>query len=222
LGINSVSAQLIGVAYTDLGDRYNAQAHKIVKCPKTWTPSFVNNGHECLVVRVFEPLLDAIPANQWDVTKDRHIGQRNIAVINASSPAHLELMLKTGCNAAKGDADIQIEKANLGDVGWLALIKGKKDHGYKDPAKPEAVTGIMHPTAINKNGQMPSFKGVQPVAVKPMLKNEVRYERSCEEKECFLYMDVDNLKPGECVVYRVKQVVNGRVTGGYTVIAKKE
>lgn len=222
LGINASSANLIGVVYTDLGDRYSGKAHKIVKCPQTWIPTFVNNGHECLVVRVFEPLLDSLPANQWDVTKDRHIGQRNISVINATSPAHLELMLKTGCNAAQGEADIQIDKANLGEVPWLSLLKNKKEHGYKDPAKAESVIGVMHPTAINKSGFFQSFKDVPPLVVKRLLNKQLRFERTCEEKETFFYMDIDNLSKGECIVYRIKQVVNGKIVGGYTVIAKKD
>jgi hypothetical protein len=222
LGINANSANLIGVTHTDLGDRYSGKSHKIVKCPQTWTPSFVNNGHECLIVRVFEPLLDSLPGNQWDVTKDRHIGQRNIAVVNAASPAHLEIMLKTGCNVPQGEADIRIEKVNLGDVSWLSLLKGKREHGYKEPSNPDVVIGIMQPSSVSKKGYAPSFKDVQPAAVKPLLKNEIRYERTCEEKESFFYMHVNNLKAGECVVYRIKQIVNGRVTGGYTLIVKKE
>ncbi len=222
LGINASSANLIGFTYTDLGDRYSNKAHKIVKCPQTWIPAFVNNGHECLVVRVFEPLLDSLPANQWEVSKDRHIGQRNIAVVNAASPAHLELMIKTGCNAPQGAADIQIKKANIGDVAWLSLLKGRKEHGFTEPANAETVTGIMHPGTIATKVSAPSFKEVQPAAVSPLLKKEIKYDRTCEEKETFFYMNIDNLKPGECVVYRIIQVVNGKTTGGYTIIAKKD
>ncbi|MEJ7685453.1 MAG: hypothetical protein WKG06_47950 [Segetibacter sp.] len=110
LGINATSANLIGFTHVDLGDRYSTKAHTIVKCPQTWIPAFVNNGHECLVVRVFEPLLDSLSLNQWDVRKDRHIGQRNIAVVSAASPAHLELLVRTGCNAPRGEGQIQIKK----------------------------------------------------------------------------------------------------------------
>ena len=55
LGFSSDSAHLIGVAHVDLGDRTSGRAHTIVKCPTTWVPTFVNGGHECLVVRCFEP-----------------------------------------------------------------------------------------------------------------------------------------------------------------------
>jgi hypothetical protein len=222
LGINSASANLIGVAHTDLGDRYSGKSHSIVKCPQTWVPRFVNNGHECLVVRVFEPLLDSIPANQWDVTRDRHIGQRNIAVINAASPAHLELMLKTGCAAPRGDAQIQIETARLNEVAWLSLLKGRKDHGLRDPVHAVPVVGLTPPSSVDKKGFLPSFEEVRPEAVKPLLRTTLSYERTCEEKESMLYVHVENLKEGECVVYRIKHLINTKLVGGYTVIAKKD
>ncbi|MEJ7685454.1 MAG: hypothetical protein WKG06_47955 [Segetibacter sp.] len=68
---------------------------------------------------------------------------------------------------------------------WLSLLKGEREHGYKEPAAMETVTGIMQPGTINKNAYMPSFKNVQPEALKPLLKQEIKYERTCEEKEAF-------------------------------------
>jgi len=89
LGINSENAQIIGAAYVDLGNRFSRNAWQIVKYPQTWIATFENRGHECLVVRVFEPLLDQVSNSVWEVTKDRHTAQRNIAVVEAQSPATL-------------------------------------------------------------------------------------------------------------------------------------
>jgi hypothetical protein len=222
LGIDAASANLIGVAHIDLGDRYSGKADAFVKCPETWIPSFVNNGHECLIVRVFEPLLDSLPGNQWDVSRDRHIGQRNIAVVNAASPAHLELMLRTGCAAPRGEAEIQVETAHLSDVGWLSLLKGKKDHGLRNPGSIKQYVGIMPPSSVGKKRFIPSFTEVPPDAMKPLLRKALKYERTCDEKEMMFYLDVDNIKRGECVVYRIKHIVNGRIVGGYTIIAQKD
>lgn len=222
LGINGHSANLIGFKHVDLGDRNSTKAHTIVKCPETWVPTFVNDGHECLVVRVFDPLLDSLPSTQWDVRKDRHIGQRNIAVINAASPAHLELLVRTGCNAPAGEGVIHVEKVKLGEVDWLSLLKGKKNHQYEEPAAIETVSGIMQPGNITKVAYKTSFKNVQPEALKSLLKQQLKYERTCDEKESLFYMHVTNLKPAECVVYRIIQTVDGKMTGGYTVIAKKD
>lgn len=223
LGINHSSATLIGYTYTDLGDRYSGNAQKIVKCPTSWIPTFVNNGHECLVVRVFEPLTDPLSNNQWDVTRDRHVGQRNIAVVNAASPAHLEFLLKTGCNAPQGNAEIQITQVRIEDVPWFALLRDKKDHGYKNASnRIKAVIGAMSPTNINAGLKPNIFKNIEPEAIKQLFHKNLKFERTCEEKESLIYMHIDDLKPNECVAYRIAQIVNGRIVGGYTLIAKKE
>jgi hypothetical protein len=219
LGINSVNAHFIGAAYVDLGNRVSTNASQIVKCPQTWIPSFENDGHECLVVRVFEPLLDPVSNSVWEVTKDRHTGQRNIAVVEAHSPAHLELKIGTGCAAKQGNTQISIEQVPVADVYWLSILKGKKDHGYKQAANPKNVIGIMPPVAVSK--QTISFKGVSPEAVKPLLRQSLEYERECYEKETFLYMHIEDLREGECDVFRVIQRQNGKIVGGYTVIARK-
>lgn len=130
-------------------------------------------------------------------------------------------MLKTGCAAPRGDAEIHIETAHLSDVGWLSLLEGKKDHGLRNPANINAHVGVLPLSSVDKKGFIPSFVEVPPQAMKHLLRKTLKYERTCEEKEMILYVDVDNLKPGECVVYRIKHIVNGKIVGGYTVIAKK-
>ena len=220
LGINSVNAKFIGAAYVDLGNRFSKTACQIVKCPQTWVPTFENDGHECLVVRVFEPLLDPVSNSVWEVTKDRHTGQRNIAVVEAQSPAHLELKIKTGCTARQGNTQISIERVPVADAFWLSILKGKKDHGYKQAAIQKSVMGIMPPMGVSK--QNISFQGVSPQAVKPLLHQSLEYERDCNEKETFLYLHIDDLRPGECDVFRIIQRSNGKISGGYTVIAKKD
>lgn len=222
LGINSSSANMIGFTYADLGDRYSGKAQQIVKCPTTWIPSFVNNGHECLVVRVFEPLTDPLTNKQWDVIYDRHVGQRNIAVVNAASPAYLELLIKMGCSAPQGTGELQITKAQVEDVAWLSILKGKKNHGLKNAANDVSVVGAMSPTSINAGLRPNTFKDADPKTLKKIFTNNVKFQRTCAEKESLIYMHVDNLKPGECVIYRIKQIVDGKLVGGYTLIAKKD
>jgi hypothetical protein len=40
--------------------------------------------------------------------------------------------------------------------------------------------------------------------------------------EILFYLHVEGLKPKECAVYRIMQIVDGRLAGGYTVIARKQ
>jgi hypothetical protein len=38
---------------------------------KPGSPAFENDGHECLVVRAFEPILDPTPLDQFSAAADR-------------------------------------------------------------------------------------------------------------------------------------------------------
>src|SRR5207249_200514 len=86
LGISRADANLIGAAWMDLSNRFTLQptwstvtksygewvtqgCHAIVRCPVSWIPTFENNGHECLVVRTFEPMMDALAADEFSASK---------------------------------------------------------------------------------------------------------------------------------------------------------
>jgi len=77
----------------------------------------------------------------------------------------------------------------------------------------------MPPVGISK--QNISFQGVSPEVVKRLLHQSLEYERECNEKETFLYLHIEDLRPGECDIIRIVQRINGKISGGYTVIAKK-
>ena len=140
--------------------------------------------------------------------------------MEAHSPAHLELKIKTGCTAPQGNAQISIERVPVSDAYWLSILKGKKEHGYKQAAIQKTVMGILTPMGVSK--QNISFQGVSPEAIKPLPQQSLEYERVCDEKETFLYLHIEDLRPGECDVFRIIQRLNGKISGGYTVIAKKD
>ncbi len=84
LVMDTANAHLIGRARVDLAPRTNAQdCHKLVKCPDVWIPVMENGGHECIVARagVMGDMMQS--TNDWNPWVDRHIGQRNIAVVTA-------------------------------------------------------------------------------------------------------------------------------------------
>ena len=58
LGIGPQSAHLIGQTMVALGARGSGRSHAVVKCPTAWLPTFVNGGHECLVVRAWDDTSD--------------------------------------------------------------------------------------------------------------------------------------------------------------------
>jgi hypothetical protein len=84
LGITGANANLIGMARCELAARGMAGSHLLVKCPKPWVPVMENGGHECLVVRV-AGVGDGIGNNEWDPWLNRHVGQRNVAVVGAGA-----------------------------------------------------------------------------------------------------------------------------------------
>jgi hypothetical protein len=72
-------------ARVDLGPRTSSECHKLVKCPVGWTPTVVNGGHECLIVRaasVGDTVGATHPFEPWG---DRHVAQRNMHVIAAAA-----------------------------------------------------------------------------------------------------------------------------------------
>ncbi|MDQ1710138.1 MAG: hypothetical protein QOG49_1523, partial [Frankiaceae bacterium] len=60
LGIGPGGAHLIGATTVALGARGSGRSHAVVKCPTAWVPTFVNGGHECLVVRIWDETSDGI------------------------------------------------------------------------------------------------------------------------------------------------------------------
>ena len=221
LGFNAASANLIGVTHVDLGNRTSGHAHTYVKCPTSWTPTYLNGGHECLMVRIFEPLTDPLSADPWDASDDRHVGQRNIAVIDAQSPAMLELNIRLGCGEPPGNADLQVQEVNPKDVAWLSVMEGKRDHGYTRARDATEIAGMMYPTLVRRDDDKAHLDGIDPHSAERLLRRTVAFERGCDELEALFYVHVDGLRPKECRIYRITQTVSGRLVGGYTVIARR-
>ncbi|MEA2326935.1 MAG: hypothetical protein QOE68_1894 [Thermoanaerobaculia bacterium] len=220
LGFGGASANLIGVAYVDLGDGASGRSHTIVKCPTSWVPTFLNGGHECLVVRCFEPLTDPLGPIPWAAWDDRHVAQRNIHVANAASPGIAQISLRLGCAVASGPAVLEIVPAKVNDVGWLSVLAGRRDHGLRDASAIQEVVGLMHPTPLRAPGERPDLSGITATLAQTLLRKRIEFQRGCDELEAIFYVNVDGLKPGECRIYRIQQSASGRLVGGFTVIVR--
>jgi hypothetical protein len=220
LGLSAGSANLIGVAYVDLGERTSGRAHTIVKCTATWVPAFLNGGHECLVVRCFEPMTDPLGPEPWATWGDRHVAQRNIHVANAASPGVAQIALRLGCATPPGKATLEVTPVKVADVGWLSILSGKRAGGLRDAASFSETFGIMYPTPLRGAADRPNLTGIPPKAAEGILRSRIQFERGCDELEAIFYASVDGLQPGECRVYRAQQTASGRITGGFTVIVQ--
>ena len=67
-----------------------------------------------------------------------------------------------------------------------------------------------------------TLRGIDAHSASRLLNRTLKFERGCDELEVLFYMHVDGLKHGECKVYRIMQTMDGKLTGGYTVIARKQ
>ena len=110
LAIDGANAHLIGMARTELGPRNSPLCRTLVKCPKPWVPVMENGGHECLIVKVWG-FGDAAPATQWNPWQDRHVAQRNVAVVSNVAQMH---QLVSGISLVAFNATARIELAQAG------------------------------------------------------------------------------------------------------------
>ena len=232
LGISRSDANFIGATTLDLGNRFSLLpawkeatgpagkyltrgAHAIVKCPVTWVPEYVNGGHECLVVRVTEPMFDALPPDQFSAVADRRVGQRNIAVVPSASPAAIDLSLQLGYLPYEAEAEVDVELADPMSMEWLKLYTGRPDIDLRLPARP-VTTGML---PASPRGSRP-----QPISDLPpehrghLLLPRERFKRGCDPLEMPFHASIDDIKPGEVQVVRVRQRVEGMVVGGYSVV----
>ena len=80
----------------------------------------------------------------------------------------------------------------------------------------------MYPTRLRKPGDQPALATISAEAVGRLLRHRIEFERGCDELEALAFVRVDGLEPGECKVYRVRQMADGKVTGGYTIVALRQ
>jgi hypothetical protein len=64
---------------------------------------------------------------------DRHVGQRNIAVVPAASPAQITLNLDLGWHDRPGTAEVDVVAEPPGTMEWLQLYAGNRNPGFRAP-----------------------------------------------------------------------------------------
>src|SRR5215218_4612299 len=77
VGFNRNTAERIGVSSVNLGvDEHNKTAEVLCVTPKV--PSFLDEGHRCILVEAFHRFHDPLPVGK--VPFDRHVAQRNFVI----------------------------------------------------------------------------------------------------------------------------------------------
>jgi hypothetical protein len=218
LGINPDGIHLIGVTVISLGDRSSGQNHRIVKCPVAWFPTFVNGGHECLLVRVWDESSDGLGAPPWDAALNRHVAQRNIHVVaageqpNAPRLLHgtalvtattiLPITFKVGPLYGEA-ATVAVERAAPHSMPWLQLRTGVRGQ-FPTQAAPTGDVQLSAPTTVGGGPSTPDPGTSQQVAG--------------DDQEVTLGTGDAIPPPGQAHVYRVTATQQGQVFGGYTVV----
>jgi hypothetical protein len=187
----------------------------VVKCPTTWIPEFLNNGHECLVVRIGDAMLDPVAVQSFSPSTDRHVGQRNIAVVPAASPAQVTVDLQLGWYATPGEADVDVLVEAPGTMEWLQLYAGSRTTGLRTPSGPVSA-GLLNPVPV---GVIPPAVDTLPPAERAkLLRQRERFHHGCDGLHIPLHAFAADLAADEAQVIRVRQRIDGVLVGGYTVV----
>lgn len=216
LGINASTVQLIAQTTTSLGPRGSGRNHAVVKCPEAWTPTFVNGGHECLLVRVWDNPADLPGEPRFDASTNRHVAQRNIhvlggtakammAIIGGDAPAPaLDQPLLIRVGALYGEpAEVSVERVAPHTMPWLQLHTGQRGV-FPSMAAPTGAPALSPPTT--GGGGFPTTGGGPSHTV-------------AGDDQLVAFSTSDRAPgPGEAHVYRVSAKQGGAVFGGYTVV----
>jgi hypothetical protein len=213
LGFSSSDAHLIGATWVDLGQRGGPGSHKLVKCPFSWIATYENGGHECLVVRISQPVTDPLSGPPWDASQNRHIGQRNIHVMTAAEAAARPTI---GVNVGPlfgQPAQIAVARADTGTMPWLHLVTNSRTV-VPGTGTPNGDVGISPPipsgAGLPNLGGIPNPRGVGLIGDSHGVNGDGM-------QVGFITTD-GNPGNGNAHVYRVSGSQNGQTFVGYTVV----
>lgn len=195
LGFNPAGATLIGTTFTTLGDRDSGSCHAVVKCPVSWVPTFVNGGHECLLVRAWDVAADPLTTPEWDASQNRHLGQRNIHVVPPGQSMQSPITLAVGQLFGQ-PAQVTVTRDQPTSMPWLQLHSMAR--GAFPPAAPPS--GLV---ALGTPGGLLDQTGVTVTG---------------DGQQVALGSSDNPPAPGSAHLYRVTASQNGQVFGGYSVV----
>ena len=215
LGISADSVNLIAQTVTAIGAKGSANSHVMVKCPVAWVPTFINGGHECLLVRVWDNPADLPGQPPFDASWNRHVAQRNIHV---SAPGESDargvglspvaaalqqpILIRVG-PLFGAPATVAVERAAPSSVPWLQLRTGTR--GLFPAMATPTGTPVLSPPAA-PHGGFPATGGAANQTV-----------HGDDQHVAFSTTDKPPA-PGEAHVYRVSATQDGYVFGGYTIV----
>jgi LysM repeat protein len=213
LGFSDGDANLIGWTVTMLNARSQRGCHKVVKCPTSWKAQFLNGGHECLVVRIYDKATDPLSDPRWDAARNRHVAQRNIHVMSAAEAAAKPTL---GVNVGPlfaAPAQLAVARADTTTMPWLHLVTMSRTTTL-GTAAPTGDVGITQP--VPAGAPLPTLGAIPNPRGTGLIGNGGGVAGD-GQKVGFVATDT-NPGAGNAHVYRVTGAQNGQVFGGYTVV----
>ena len=213
LGFSDADANLIGWTVTSLNARSQRGSHQVVKCPVGWRAQFLNGGHECLVVRVYDKCSDPLSDPRWDASANRHVGQRNIHVMSAAEAAAKPTI---GVNVGPlftAPAQVAVTRADAATMPWLHLVTMSRTTTLGTGA-PSGDVGITAP--VPAAAPLPNLGALSDPRATGLIGDGGGVVGDAQ-KVGFVSTD-NNPGPGNSHVYRVTGTQNGQTLGGYTVV----
>lgn len=201
LGVAAGSMNRIGEKWVSLGARGSGSSHRVVKCPVPWSATYVNGGHECLVVRTWDLPCDLLGTPEWDASLNRHIGQRNIHVATADELAGPGLNIHVG-PLFGATAEVRVDRVTPTTMPWLQLRTGR---GVFPTGATATGAVLLSPPAAIGGGTPLGGGGTQHMV-------------HADGQQVTLTTTDAAPGPGEAHVYRVSAAQGGETFGGYTVV----
>lgn len=213
LGFGGDKANFIGATWVDLRARGERGSHKLVRCPLSWRAKFLNGGHECLVARASQSVLDPLSAPAWDASRNRHVGQRNIHVMSAEEAAQKPTLPIAVGPMFGGTGQVTVARQATNAMPWLHLVTMDRN-ALPGTGAATGDVGLTPPTPVGTPlpnlGGVPNPRGVGLIGD--------AHGIGGDDQQVGFHATDDDPGAGNAHVYRVTGHQDGRMFGGYTVV----
>jgi hypothetical protein len=138
------------------------------------------------------------------------VGQRNIAVVKASSPASIDLNLSLGYPVSPSQAEADVAMDPPAAMEWLKLYSGSRNPVFQPP------TGT-----VSAGFGTPTLRSNKTPSPPPQFKSRIKFHQHCDPLKVAFHAEAPDLKPNDAQVLRLRHLAGGKVVGGYTVVLLK-
>jgi len=201
-GVLRSNSTLIGSSFVDLSPGETQD----VLCLTPWTPTIVNDGHECIVGEVIHPA-DPLPSplsDAFDPPEHLQIAQRNLSVLSMKKSMIILPIQLSAPVREKRSFEVILDFDNTLSPAALKQSGSGKFKYSKQPLVNAALSMDRTCTAINDTHGCCHLK----VDLAPGT-----------SKALYLKIEPRNLKPGLYTPVNVTTCEHGKTTGGITFIA---